>query len=543
MLERIDADRSSFKTIDFNPGLNIVLAERVAASERDDRRSRNGAGKTSLINIIHFMLGGDPDGALKSEELAEWNFELQMNLAGSSVNCARSVATKRKITLTGNDPDITQILDEHGQAKNSDWIKLLGSKWFQLPSSRQRTGAASFRSLISYFARRGDSGGFLEPTKFFRAQRRAVEEVNLAYLFGLDSELVRRLHVTKSKQDKIGKAKGAIANLEKQLSGQKVTDLEAALQAALGAESLAFESLRTEVDNYRVLPAFRELEQELADVILRSRHLSDEDVIDQELINAHEQALSDEVWPEAVKLEDLYDETNVIFPDLVKKRYEDAHEFHEALVRNRREYLASELVAAQARIEGRSSDRSQLDARRSSIVRELASGGAADELLRLRSELSEREKRVAELRTRLEEVTKVERHYEELGAEIDEAGRAVRADWRDRASVVQNASRGFSAISQRLYEEPGQLVISGTEDGVSFTPRIPGDRSSGIKNMQIFCFDMTLATICSNRDFGPGFIAHDSQLFEPVDGRQFAKALRIGAEIVNEIGWQIPCHS
>jgi uncharacterized protein YydD (DUF2326 family) len=37
---------------------------------------------------------------------------------------------------------------------------------------------------------------------------------------------------------------------------------------------------------------------------------------------------------------------------------------------------------------------------------------------------------------------------------------------------------------------------------------------------------------------GPGFLIHDSHLYEPVDGRQFARALRIGAEYAEEIGIQ-----
>ena len=56
--------------------------------------------------------------------------------------------------------------------------------------------------------------------------------------------------------------------------------------------------------------------------------------------------------------------------------------------------------------------------------------------------------------------------------------------------------------------------------------------------MQIFCFDFTMASLCQNRGMGPGFLVHDSHLYEPVDGRQFARALRIGADDANEIGIQ-----
>jgi uncharacterized protein YydD (DUF2326 family) len=56
--------------------------------------------------------------------------------------------------------------------------------------------------------------------------------------------------------------------------------------------------------------------------------------------------------------------------------------------------------------------------------------------------------------------------------------------------------------------------------------------------MQISCFDFTMSSLCQARGMGPGFLIHDSHLYEPVDGRQFARALRFGAEYSEEIGVQ-----
>jgi uncharacterized protein YydD (DUF2326 family) len=65
-----------------------------------------------------------------------------------------------------------------------------------------------------------------------------------------------------------------------------------------------------------------------------------------------------------------------------------------------------------------------------------------------------------------------------------------------------------------------------------------GARSKGIKNMQIFCFDMMLMHLCAKRGIGPGFLVHDSHLFDGVDGRQVISALKAGAETANELGFQ-----
>lgn len=49
---------------------------------------------------------------------------------------------------------------------------------------------------------------------------------------------------------------------------------------------------------------------------------------------------------------------------------------------------------------------------------------------------------------------------------------------------------------------------------------------------------MAITLLCQRRGMGPGFLIHDSHLFEPVDGRQFARALRIGAETAVENDFQ-----
>ena len=56
--------------------------------------------------------------------------------------------------------------------------------------------------------------------------------------------------------------------------------------------------------------------------------------------------------------------------------------------------------------------------------------------------------------------------------------------------------------------------------------------------MQIFCFDLMLTEISLSNGHGPGFLIHDSHLFDGVDERQVAKALQLGAERAKAAGFQ-----
>ncbi len=55
MLRRLTADDPRFKSLLFTPGLNPVVSDTTPESQRTD--SRNGAGKSSLVELVHFLLG------------------------------------------------------------------------------------------------------------------------------------------------------------------------------------------------------------------------------------------------------------------------------------------------------------------------------------------------------------------------------------------------------------------------------------------------------------------------------------------------------
>jgi len=114
----------------------------------------------------------------------------------------------------------------------------------------------------------------------------------------------------------------------------------------------------------------------------------------------------------------------------------------------------------------------------------------------------------------------------------------LQQDYREQRETLDRATVVFSEISRRLYEQNGQLVIAAKDSGPTFEINIHAEDSRGISNMQIFCFDMTLMTLCAERRLGPGFLVHDSHLFDGVDERQTGRALQLGARLADERGFQ-----
>jgi uncharacterized protein YydD (DUF2326 family) len=99
----------------------------------------------------------------------------------------------------------------------------------------------------------------------------------------------------------------------------------------------------------------------------------------------------------------------------------------------------------------------------------------------------------------------------------------------------------FNGYSEKLYSVPGRLVIDVGTTGFKFDVEIERSGSTGISNMKVFCYDMTLTTIWSAKTPSPRLLVHDSVIFDGVDERQRALALEIAESESRTHGFQYIC--
>ena len=209
MIHGLSSDLPSFKRIGFRTGLNILLAEKSAGAT--DRQSRNGAGKTSLVELVHFLFGGnaDKDSIFRSQALAGYSFEAHVDIGGTVIDVARSGAKPSRIRIDGDTSawPIAPTLDSKtGELvfSNENWRAALGALLFRLnpdiegeESGRFRP---TFRSLFSYFARRQNSGGFLSPTQHSTMQQAWDQQVAVSYLLGLDAGVPQQFQEVRTRE-------------------------------------------------------------------------------------------------------------------------------------------------------------------------------------------------------------------------------------------------------------------------------------------------------------------------------------------------------
>lgn len=138
MIRRIFSDLASFKELTFRPGLNLLLADKSPGAT--DRQTRNAAGKTSLIELIHFLTGADckPDSLFRKEELSSYTFGMDFDLAGTTISVQRNGEKPSKLIVSGDTsswPISPHVDRSTGKLliANTDWRTVLGKLMFRLP--------------------------------------------------------------------------------------------------------------------------------------------------------------------------------------------------------------------------------------------------------------------------------------------------------------------------------------------------------------------------------------------------------------------------
>ncbi len=157
MIYRIYSNMPTFKALQFRPGLNILLADKSPGAT--DRQTRNGAGKSSLIELIHFLLGANPD-SIFTKALNQYSFSMEFDLGQARRYIRRLGKTPATVVIQGTDtedwpikPDIGNLFGESDlplSLSNDDWKVVLDKLMFGLPERAQSAKfAPTFRSLLS----------------------------------------------------------------------------------------------------------------------------------------------------------------------------------------------------------------------------------------------------------------------------------------------------------------------------------------------------------------------------------------------------------
>ena len=544
MLKSIRSNRPSFKRVDFQAGYNIILADRQSQADEDDhKKTRNGVGKSTLVEIIHFCLGArvDKGSIFKSNELEGWNFILEFSIDGFDFEVERCVDAPNKIILHQISPKLdwdTKIdKDSHlNYVTLSTYNEELQMLFFE-SSKRDADYLPSFRELISYYVRR-NIDGYRDAFEFWKNQPTHNRQACNAYFLDLNIEFASRFQKLKEEAKKIDDYRKAVAS---GVIGTFTLDVGKIETEVINRKADA-EHMRKQLESFQVHPQYNEIAKEANALTEQIHQVSNTLVLRRQFLTRYEQSMEEEIAEISTKeLQLIYEEAGILFADSVKIQLDEVIDFHKTLLSNRREYLQNEITKLRGEIARLCKEIERLTETRAKFLQILESHGALEEYTKFQEKYSKLVQLYEDAKKRKEAALQIEERKSKNKIETQELLLLARHDYAERISTRERAVSLFRDNTEFLYQEPGTLTIEIKDTGYDFGVEIRSAKSQGVNYMKVFCYDMLIAELGASRSHHPDFWIHDSTIFDGVDERQIALALLLAKRKCEEIGFQYIC--
>ncbi|MER2193600.1 ABC-three component system protein [Methylobacterium brachiatum] len=548
MIKAVTSTIPTFKSLAFRPGLNVLLADVTASST--ERQTRNSVGKTSLVETIHFLLGSNADksSTFKKPGIVEHSFSGVFTVAGRDVLVSRDCGDDRGVVVTELDaapPDGApegRVRAPTRRITLEQWRAELGRGWFGMPADRSNSPfetsfAPTFRSMIGYFIRRRKSGGFTSIEKQNAEQQPWDWQVNLSYLLGLGWEVSREFQELRSRKKITATLKQAIK--EGELGSLFGTVAEIRPELARTEKQIA--TLRGQLKTFEVHENYREMADRAAQLKDAMSEAAIELATLEETIAYLETSMGEATAPGHASVERLYQAAGVELPGVALRRFDEVERFQASVAENRRRHLARQVEEAAERRVKVDAALVRYDEERSAILRKLDGKGAFEDLIVMREDLARLISREETLTSKLKHASMLENSVTQHKLESAALELRLQEDLKTHDASIRRAMLLVDECIATLYDDhQGNLIVSASKTGPKLEISISGGGNlGGIDMMKLFCFDMMLFQVAAERfSGGPGFVFHDSHLFDGVDARQVRAAVRFGSTVAGRVHGQ-----
>jgi len=542
MLHSVRCDLITFKPVTFHSGFNVIVAERSERSTH--KQSRNGSGKSSLIEIIHFCLGAR---AIKKkgvmvEALQGYTFSIDLDLGGKRFTISRKTKEPSYVVIDGDWSDwvIKPTVDKKTKEPKisiNQWCLVLNWLMFGLsPEVSEQKHSPTFRNLISYFVRR-TRDAFSSPFLHFPRQPEWQKQVDHTFLLGLCWEHAQKLHDLNEKIESLSQYKkaassGLISGFTGSVGELEVTKVQLEEQVFREQEQLS---------NFRIHEQYRQIESTVNSLHEKIRRLQNENVSSRKMLEYYETIYQQEQPADENAIAKMYREAGIILPERIIRDLSEVQDFHQKVTINRKSFLKSEIERLRNEIQKVDVELSKLREEYSSLMSILQTHGALDEYSKLQQHNMQAVTKLEETKTRIDNLKKFQQGSMLLNIEKERLLFDAYSDYQERSSVRQKAVSLFNSNSEAIHEAPGSLIMNVNKHGFRFNVEIDKSQSQGVNQMGIFCYDLMLAQIWASKEKSPNMLIHDSTIFDGVDERQIAQALQLAARESQKLNFQYIC--
>lgn len=539
-----------FKPIYFNDGFNVIYGK-VKKPKESDKDSHN-LGKTLLIHLIDFLLLKElKEGHFlydNKKEFMGFEFYLEILLnSGKYLTIKRCVDNNTKICFKAHEEkyqDFKNLGDKQWDCSGVSIRKAVDKLDSYL--SLDSIAPWPYRKGVSYFLRtQNDYQDVFQISKFSIGEH-AEWKPYLAKVLGFDDSLLKE----KYELDKIIESREEYkAEYEKTLTtkAEEYDKLKGAIEIKKREIKEAYENIDKFNFYEKELSINKELveqvETDIASLNDRLYNLKYE-------IEKIQGSLETKVNFDLEEVKQIFEETQIHFPDKLAKSYDELVKFNEHISSERSKSLKERLLGLKHEQESVCNTLKELNSKREGLLRVLRGEDTFDKFKLLQKSLVQQETDLVRLQSQIEtldSVSLIQREidgYEEkkrvLINKIDDqvkAGADLYSDIRNDFNKIIKGVLSSSALLSIKLNMAGNIDFSADIVHDEKTMEITSE-SKGTTYKKLLCaaFDLAVLKNYSQKSFFR-FVYHDG-LLEGLDNRKKNNFLRLVKEYCDSYGLQ-----
>lgn len=521
---------SIIRTIDFHKGINLIIDETKTINKKE---SGNNVGKTTVLRLIDFCLGGKGVNIYKDPEFKDKgsNSEIEAFLKNNNIiivltlkddldiELSEEIIIEKNFLIRNN-----KIQKINGKSyKNEEFLKELKKLIF-----KSETAKPTFRQIIAKNIR-DEKSRLINTVKVLHPTTKQ-EEYESLFLFWLGVSVDN--HDRKQQLLSLIKIEN---NLQKRL--KKENNLSQ-IEQSLIIVNRSIDSLQQKKDSFNLNEDYENELEKLnlikAEINKLSTLLSQLELRKSLILESKDELDSEIAKIDVDQIKLFYEEAKSLLPD-IQKSFDETLQFHNEMLIEKKKFITKELPDVEQEILSLKRKISDLILKEKDLSSNLKKNDALDELQTVIFDLNDFFEKKGKLEEQKRLWTISNNNINEYNLELENINKGIDSKENLINERITNFNKFFSDISLKLYAE--QFVLSPDKNkkgyGLVITT-ISGNPGTGKKKGQIAAFD--LAYIQFAELFGIEclhFILHDQ--IENIHNNQINSLLN---EIVANINCQ-----
>lgn len=521
--------RQLFEPVEFVNGINYIFGKKARTT--DTRKSLNGIGKSTFLDILDFCL------------LANFNQRDSKRLfAAHQSGILKDISAELVFEVDHVEYVLRRSFDNPGSAyysKNGEGVaensvidlkkKLCDLVFFK----KDYPGHYSpdwFRKLMPFYLKvqKPKKEKFSDPIVYMKELNST--ELNQYHLFLMDIDNTPA-HENYLAQSKLKGIEPAIEGIKRFIDeNYQLKDIPEAWNKARKLR-IDIEELEKSIETFKLSKLYQVDEGKANKLTAEIKQLWFQNHLDRKKIDSYQESLNDEkdkIEFSTRKIKNLYDQFNSLLAQQVKKTLDEAIQFKKQLIESRQEFLKEEVEGLKAGIKSREIDIEKKEEERKVIFEFLSAKEAIKDLTEAFKALSDKKNELLNIESQVKLYQDLEKQKNEIELDVKKIEGAIIEFKKAIANQELEIARLFSAVHDSLYPELKDKSIF----DISPNPRVKAKIEINIlPNTQMFSkgknqgrtliYDLTILFNSINKNLnGPRFLVHDG-IFDGMDKAHF----------------------